>query len=84
MSTQSAGRKAQVGVAFLKEAILEVLADSQARGEGYVTMEALQSRLGMPEWGDYFTLRGTAYLLKNDGEVIDKRPGVGRHLWSLP
>ena len=83
MSTQSASRKAQIGIAFLKEAILDVLADSQARGEEYVIMGTFQSRLGMFGTRNYHLILNTAHMLTDAGEV-EEIGSSNQRRWRLP
>lgn len=82
MDIHARRRTINIGLAYLAEAVADVLQDAQDNDEGGLAATTISARSGLPQ-GGWSTCRFILDRLDFDGVAVNDQPGSGNGSWRL-
>ena len=82
MNIHARRRTVNIGLAYVAEAVADVLQEAQEKNEGGLVATIIEARSGLPQ-GAWSTCQFVLHRLEQDGVVVNDHPGVGPGSWRL-
>ena len=82
MNIHARRRTVNIGLAYLAEAVADVLQEALDKNEGGLAATTINARSGLPQ-SAWDTCQFVLHRLEQDGVVVNEQPGGGPGSWRL-